>query len=108
MGQGLKLEDTIGNVVQLTGGILNFGSAIENLANLGDIWNNDDLTTGEKMLQIIMSMTTGLAMLASSIQQIREGAKAFTEIKGLIKTVSANIAKAKSEKELAKATRETT
>lgn len=61
----------IESFVRLTSGISGMTAALSDLKNLGNIWNNEDLTTGEKLLQTIMSLTTGLAMLASSIQDIK-------------------------------------
>jgi len=38
----------VSNITSLTSGITNLVSSIQTLQNIGDIWNNDDLTSGEK------------------------------------------------------------
>lgn len=60
------------SIVKLTSGISGLAAAWQSLSNLGDIWNNEDLTTGEKLLQIVMSLTTGFGMLASSLKDIKD------------------------------------
>ena len=49
----------------LSSAITSVASAINTLKNLGNIFNNDDLTTGEKILQFMMSIGTILPLITS-------------------------------------------
>ena len=57
----IKTQD----LVSLAGGIAQVGSAIMQVQNLGSIWKNEDLTTGQKLLQTITNLAISLPMLAT-------------------------------------------
>ena len=56
---------TIENFAKMAGGIASVGTAIQQLQNLGSIWNDKDLTTGQKLLQIITNFAISLSMLTA-------------------------------------------
>lgn len=56
---------TIENFAKMAGGIASVGTAIQQLQNLGSIWNDKDLTTGQKLLQIITNLAISLPMLTA-------------------------------------------
>lgn len=62
----------IESFVRLTSGISGMVAAFSNFVSLWDVWNNEDLSTGEKLLQIVMGLTSAFGMLASSIQDIKQ------------------------------------
>ena len=107
--KNFDLTKNINQIVKLGGGLANIGSSIATIQNLGSIWNNDDLTTGEKVLQTIINMTTALSMMASGISTVKESfsffksiPKLFDELKkaraaAATANVAANVAETGSE-----------
>ena len=71
----------IENYAKMAGGIAQVGSAIMQVQNLGSIWKNEDLTTGEKLLQTITNLAISLPMLTTGFT------KATTAL-GLMKTMT--------------------
>ena len=71
----------IENYAKMAGGIAQVGSAIMQVQNLGSIWKNEDLTTGQKLLQTITNLAISLPMLATGFT------KATTAL-GLMKTMT--------------------
>lgn len=71
----------IENYAKMAGGIAQVGSAIMQVQNLGSIWKNEDLTTGQKLLQTITNLAFSLPMLATGFT------KATTAL-GLMKTMT--------------------
>ena len=72
---------SIENYAKMAGGIAQVGSAIQQVQNLGSIWKNEDLTTGQKLLQTITNLAISLPMLATGFT------KATTAL-GLMKTMT--------------------
>lgn len=72
MHEGFERIDKIETFVRLTSGISGLVATISNFKSIGDIWDNEDLTTGEKLLQTVMALTSALGMFASSIQDIKQ------------------------------------
>lgn len=70
----------IRNVSELTSGVMSLTMAIQALNNLGSIWNNDDLSTGEKILQTVMALSMGIGGLVSGIERLRTSGKAVTDL----------------------------
>ena len=64
----------------LATGISSVASATMTLANIGNIWNDDTLTTGEKILQIVMALGTAIPMFATGVSDTIKGVKAVGEI----------------------------
>lgn len=50
---------------QLASTLMQVSMAINAIKNLGNIWNDDDLSTGEKILQTMMSLGTILPLISS-------------------------------------------
>ena len=72
---------TIENYAKMAGGIASVGSAIQQMQNLGSIWKNSDLSSGQKLLQTITNLAISLPMLANGFT------KATTSL-GLMKTMT--------------------
>lgn len=72
---------TIENFAKMAGGIASVGTSIQQLQNLGSIWKNEDLSTGQKLLQTITNLAISLPMLATGFT------KATTAL-GLMKTMT--------------------
>ena len=107
----------IDKVAQAAGGITTLAMSIQQLKNIGSIWSNDDLTTGEKLLQTIMTLSMSIGMIIPALTRLNNvfnlvnGAeekniittKAMTEAKTEQATASAvsaqkNVAEAESAK----------
>lgn len=106
--KGFKLEDIVGKVVDTTGAIMNLTSATMTLIELPSIWSNEDLTTGEKLLQTITSIGFALPMIVSGFKQINDTFKIseiFTKenIKSLFKKAAAEKVAAEATEDHAKA-----
>ena len=50
MVEGFDLQESISKIVDVTGAVANLYAATRTLIDLPSIWNNDDITTGEKLL----------------------------------------------------------
>lgn len=61
--KSLDLSKTIAQVTAFASKVAYLTMGITTLMNLGDIWDNDDLTTGEKFAQTLMNIATTLPML---------------------------------------------
>lgn len=63
-----KNTQKIENYAKMAGGIAQVGSAIRQVQNLGSIWKNQDLTTGEKLLQTVTNLAMSLPMLINGFR----------------------------------------
>ena len=72
--KAFDLTKTVENVTKLVGGIANFGSGIGTLFGLGDIWSNEDLTAGERLLQTFTSLSFAIPQI---VTPIKDGVKWF-------------------------------
>lgn len=79
---------TIENFAKMAGGIASVGTSIQQLQNLGSIWKNEDLTTGQRLVQIITNFAISLPMLVTGLK------KAMTAMKLMEVTTYKNSAAA--------------
>ena len=70
--KAFDLTKTIEGVTNLTGGIFNLTSGVETLLGLGDIWSNEDLTGGEKLLQTVSSLSFALPQMINGFDKAKE------------------------------------
>ena len=63
---GFKQTLSIQNIVQTVSAFGQLASSINTLKNLGSIWSNDDISTGEKLLQTVTNLGFALPMLINS------------------------------------------
>ena len=61
---------TIENMAKVAGGIAQVGSAIRQVQNLGSIWKNENLSTGQKVLQTVTNLAMSIPMLVRGISNI--------------------------------------
>ena len=69
----IDLQKTAEQTIELVNGIGSLTSAIMTFKNIGSIWSDENLTSGEKMLQTVMAFTTALPMLGMGIVSIGKG-----------------------------------
>ena len=71
------LTKTIGRTVDAIGTLSNAFTGLSTFANLGNIWNDEQLTTGEKIAQTFTNIATGATMALPAILQIGKGIKTW-------------------------------
>ena len=77
--QTIDLRNKIQQFTTLLGKVGQVASGIHTLSQITEIWNNQDLSTGEKFLQITTSLTMGLPMLINGLVQSVTTYKALTD-----------------------------
>lgn len=76
---------TIDSFIKMTSGIGQFTSAITTAINLIEIWNNENLTAGEKALQTVSALATSIPLLINGIKLLYTNGKVLlAESKKLI------------------------
>ena len=86
------------NIADLTSGIMSLSMAITQVQNLGSIWDNDDLTFGEKLLQTVMSLGIAFGQLFNAMKQIKEVVpESWGEVKEGFKNFSQNVKEKKND-----------
>ena len=76
--QTIDLRNKIQQFTTLLGKVGQVASGVRTLSQITEIWNNQDLSTGEKFLQITTSLTMGLPMLINGLMQGVTTYKALT------------------------------
>ena len=72
---------TIETFTKAAGSVATLGRAIQQVQNLGSIWKNTDLSTGEKLLQTIINLTTTISMAVPAITNLNKFFKLLTASK---------------------------
>lgn len=78
--KSLNLNKAIDGFVNLAGGATNVLSSLNNIKNLGNIWSNETLTDGEKILQTLSNISFTVPMLVSGFKNISNGVKEVSSI----------------------------
>ena len=86
-----KTEEIAQSVIKLTGSISQNTMAIQNLKNIGNIWNNNDISTGEKMAQTFSSIVTVIPMVIMGINGIRTAIKTLEVSSAILFAISVAI-----------------
>jgi len=66
----LDFQNKIKNITTAIGAVGQLAGAIQSLKNLGSIWDNKDLTTGEKLLQTVQNLGFVIPMLTTSVMNL--------------------------------------
>jgi len=69
---------TIKSFTQLISGLGQFAAGLKGIINLTKVWKNENLSTGEKILQTITNLTMSLPMLINGLNKANEGFKIFS------------------------------
>ena len=75
-----SLQNKIEAVSKILGGISQFAFGLQSLSNLGNIFSNDDLDAGEKLLQLITALGIGLPALTGGIKGVSKGLVTLMEL----------------------------
>ena len=70
------------SILGLASGISSVVSSMMTLRNIGNIFTDENLTSGEKFLQIIMALGTAIPMMASGIKDTIKGVATLTTTLG--------------------------
>lgn len=65
-----SITKNINKVTSYTGVVMKFGMAIQSVKQLPNIWANNDLSTGEKLLQTLMSLSMIIPNLISGFTKL--------------------------------------
>ena len=65
----------IQNIIQTVSAFGQLASAITSIKNLGNIWSNEDISTGDKLLQTVTNLGFALPMLVSSFKAVAAALK---------------------------------
>lgn len=65
----MKTQSIASHIASATSAVMSFIFAVQSFQALGSIWANDDLTTGEKVVQTLMNGTIALSMLAMAYNE---------------------------------------
>lgn len=68
----IDLRAKIQQSVQLVSSFGQLASAFNTIRRIGSIWSNEDLTTGEKILQTVTNLGFAIPMLVNSIGQVNK------------------------------------
>lgn len=61
------IKQGIDNTTQLVSSLGQLAAAMNILSNIPDIWNDENLSTGEKTLQLVQNLVTALPLVVSSV-----------------------------------------
>ena len=75
--KSLNLNKAVEGIVKLAGGFANVGTALNNIKNIGNIWSNESLTGGEKLLQTLTNISFTIPMLVSGFSNLKQGMTAL-------------------------------
>lgn len=92
--ESISFASAIAQTLQFAGAVGNLAFAFQQIKDIGDIWDDDDLTSGEKLLQTLMSIGTIAPMVAQSLSTFKnilslDSIKTLTgDLKNIAKTVN--------------------
>lgn len=76
----LHSQVNIQNITKGVAGIGQLASGITSLVNLTKIWGNENLSTGEKILQTFTSLSMGIGMVTSGFSNMQKGLTGISNI----------------------------
>ena len=89
------LEYGIKSAIQFVSALGRVASGINSLINLTKIWKNENLSTGEKILQTITNLTMAIPMLATGLMSVFSGIPKI--ITGITASIIANFTTLEAE-----------
>ena len=92
--KSFRMEKIINSATGVVSAIGSITAAVQMLGNVKSIIENDDLTTGEKILQIVINLTSSIGMLVHGIGEIVSAVKVFRKVqqKTIVDTTAEAIA----------------
>lgn len=80
MGEGLITQTQLQNITAMVGGLGQLIFAWQTFQSLGGLWDNEDLTSGEKVLQTILLLSTAIPSVVSSFTDMGAGLKSLRQV----------------------------
>lgn len=87
MGEGLITQTQLQNITAMVGGIGQLIFAWQTFQSLGSLWSNEDLTSGEKVVQTVLLLSTAIPSLVSSVTDMKAGLQSLGQV--IIKAANA-------------------
>ena len=87
MGEGLITQTQLQNITAMVGGIGQLIFAWQTFQSLGSLWSNEDLTSGEKVLQTILLLSTTIPSVVSGFTDMKAGFQSLSQV--IIKAANA-------------------
>lgn len=84
---GIVRQADIENIAGAVAGLGQLAIGIQTIQNLGSVWENADLDSGEKIVQTVMNLSMGLPMLTSAAMSFKGG---LTSISSVISQLAAS------------------
>ena len=92
----LDLRQQIQGIMRFGSGLTSTAFAIQSIKNLGSIWNNEDITLGEKLTQTMMNLGMVIPNVVSAVKNLSSGFQAvqtvFQQMPVLFTSLTYNIA----------------
>ena len=80
MAEGLITQTQLQNITAMLGGLGQLIFAVQTFHSLGSLWDNDDLTSAEKMLQTILLLSSALPSLISAFTDLKAGVQSTVQV----------------------------
>jgi len=87
----LDTQKLVQNITNLISGFGQLGFGLQSLTSLVDVWNNESLSGGEKLLQTVTSLSMGLPMLYNGFKLVK------TSLTGVNEALALSIAATKAK-----------
>lgn len=68
--KGIKTVQIIQQMVNIASAVGQIASGLSTLKNLGNIWNDENLSASDKMLQTLLSISTSVPMIISGVKTL--------------------------------------
>ena len=80
--ESFNAERIFSSLTSLTSATMSLGVAIEQAGSIGSIWEDADLSTGEKLLQTIIAFSSAAGMALNSFSQMKNGISTLVDLYG--------------------------
>lgn len=99
--KGLDTQGLTKNLVELVGAVTSLTSAYMSFINLGSIWQNEDLSKGEKFLQTLMTLGVVIPQVSRAIKVLTEASESFSKLQTILNGIIAMTATSETSAGLA-------
>lgn len=95
--KGLETQEAIGNIANVVGAMWELYAAMNAFKNLGDVWSDEDLSTGEKIEQTLMNLAMIVPMVVGYFKTLSD-VKGKDSIATIANTLAENLNAAAKER----------
>lgn len=97
MSEALSFKDALSNVTNVLGAMWELYAAMNAFKNLGDVWSDEDLSTGEKIEQTLMNLAMIIPMVVGYFKTLSD-VKGKDSIATIANTLAENLNAAAKER----------